>query len=645
MKAKSGLNSGAGLNPKTGLRSSWISVGFFAVFLLWLSITAVGQVLALNPDPDRQEPHNILQPVATTPAATQFLPRRAPLVISTQAHPDNLFYGTIGLVDRPQREALKELWADVQTYLNEHWLLDYTADVQPWIGQEITLAVTNSDLDQDPANGWQPGYLLAMQSNDTDQAKASVNNFWQRLATGGVDLAFGQAQGIPLTYVKTPDTDSGSLGQSLSSTIIGGYVLFANDPMVLRNAIQTLQVPSLGLTSWDIYQKANQNLTEPSLVTAFVNLDEVTTWRDGSIRNKSTQILDPLPSGGLGLRFHWDSQGLHAVTTLAHDETASPLVPNLIGNLIGNVIATTDHTNKTDSTPKTNRKTLSPSPFNANDFASKLATIPNHSNLWIGHNLAQTLNILTSNESDPLQQPLQKPLQDIFNQTLKPLIKNWVLPIDQSTLAWATEGYGLAVFPKDQANSVAKPNANYRQANTGDWLLIAQKTPTAKPALDSLDGSARHDARLTVGTVDFAGHPLTLWTQFNRLQPSASGTTSGSMVAGNVVAVHTEIDELVYFSNSLPVLQAALQGERNLFKQPEFTNFVTHQYHPPQTYVYLGENVDLPSLTKYLGKTWFNQSWQLPPVLTDAVSTIGFSLTNQDPQQLSGEVFFGTAQP
>ncbi len=633
MKAKSGLNSGAGLNPGTGLGSSWIFVGFLAVFLLWLSVTAVGQVLALNPDPDRQEPHNILQPVATTPAATQFLPRRAPLVISTQAHPDNLFYGTTGLVNRPQREALKQLWTDAQTYLTDHWLLDYTADVQPWIGQEITLAVTNSDLDQDPANGWQPGYLLAMQSDDTDQAKASVNNFWQRLAIGGVDLAFGQAQGIPLTYVKTPDTSAASLGQSLSSTIIGGYVLFANDPMVLRNAIQTLQVPSLGLTSWDIYQKANQNLTEPSLVTAFVNLNEVSTWRDGSVKNKSTQILDPLPSGGLGLRFHWDRQGLHAVTTIAHDENASPQFPNLI--------AAADHTNKADSTHKTNRKTAPSSPFNANDFASKLATIPNHSNLWIGHNLAQTLSILTGDDSTPLH----KPLQDIFQQTLKPLTKNWVLPIDQSTLAWATEGYGLAVFPKDPANSVTKPNANYRQANTGDWLLIAQKTPTAKPALDSLDEAARHDARLTVGTVDFAGHPLTLWTQFNRLQPSASGTDSGSMVAGNVVAVHTEIDELVYFSNSLPVLQAALQGERNLFKQSEFTNFVTHQYQPPQTYVYLGENVDLPGLTKYLGKTWFNQSWQLPAVLTDAVETIGFSLTDQDSQQLSGEVFFGTAQP
>ncbi len=408
--------------------------------------------------------------------------------------------------------------------------------------------------------------------------------------------------------------------------ILGGYVLFANDPVVLRNAIQTLQVPSLGLTSWDIYQKANQNLTEPSLVTAFVNLDEVAAWRDDMANVKAVRGLAPLPSGGLGLRFHWDEQGLHAVTTLAHDENTSSLVLTLIG------------------TATSNAKSVSL--FNANEFASKLVTLPNHSNLWIGQNLAQTLNILADYEGAPLQ----KPLQDIFNHTLKPLTANWVLPIDQSTLAWVTEGYSLAVFPPNQDDHAVKPNANQRSSSpsssAGDWLLIAQKTPNARQSLDTLDETARRNAKLTVGTVDFAGHPLTLWTQFNRLQPAGS-EASGSMVAGNVVAVHTEIDQLIYFSNSLPILQAALQGQPNIFRQPEFTNFVKHQYRSPQTYIYLGENIDLSSLTNhivkmYLGKTWFSQPWQLPSLLTENVQTIGFSLTDQDTEQISGEIFLGT---
>ncbi|MEI6428490.1 MAG: DUF3352 domain-containing protein [Pseudanabaena sp. ELA607] len=617
------------MKAKSGLSSGWIVVGFVTIFLFWLSVTSVGQLFALDPAPSYRQPNNVLQPVATTPAAIQFLPRRAPLVISAQAHPDNLFQGTAGLVDRPQRQAIAQLWADSQAYLTNHWLLDYAADVQPWIGEEITLAVTNSDLDQNPANGWQPGYLLAMQSNDIEQAKASVNNFWQRLAMGGVDLAFGQSQGIPLTYVKNTANNTSALGKSLASTLIGGYVLFANDPAVLRNAIQTLQVPSLGLTSWDIYQKANQKLTEPSLVTAFVSLDEVTTWRDGlrknKPKNKTNKSLDPLPNGGLGLRFHWDSQGLHAVTTLAQDNSATPLAPNLLQDVsLENV--------------NPNSETESEQNFNANDFATKLAAIPNHSNLWIGHNLAQALNTLSTASNT------YAPLQKIFSQTLEPLTQNWVLPIDKSSLAWVTKGYGLAIFPPNSDPDTKNPTKqNSRPLATGDWLLIAEKTPAASPTLESLDQAARQAAKLTVGTVDFAGHPLTLWTQFNRLQASSNPDTSGSMVAGNVVAVHTQTEELVYFSNSLPILQAAIQGQRNLFQQPSFTNFVAHQYHTPQTYFYFGKNVDVKDLEKYLSKTWFNQSWQLPDVLTDAVTTIGFSLTHQDDQQqLSGEIFFGT---
>jgi len=52
--------------------------------------------------------------------------------------------------------------------------LDYQRDIQPWLGDEITLAVTTIDIDRDEQNGRQPGYLMALATKTVIAAAVPV---------------------------------------------------------------------------------------------------------------------------------------------------------------------------------------------------------------------------------------------------------------------------------------------------------------------------------------------------------------------------------------------------------------------------------------------------------------------------------------
>ncbi|MCZ0903185.1 DUF3352 domain-containing protein, partial [Microcoleus sp. HI-ES] len=107
----------------------------------------------------------------TTPAAAVFVSKQAPLLASMLVNPDRL-------------EALRQVFATPEERSRSHaefeqikksFLastgLDYSRDIQPWIGDEITLAVTTPDFDGDSNNGQQAGFLLAVSSQKVDRSQ------------------------------------------------------------------------------------------------------------------------------------------------------------------------------------------------------------------------------------------------------------------------------------------------------------------------------------------------------------------------------------------------------------------------------------------------------------------------------------------
>ncbi|NJL22350.1 MAG: DUF3352 domain-containing protein [Leptolyngbyaceae cyanobacterium SM1_3_5] len=111
------------------------------------------------------------------PSAIVFVPRQAPAVVSLLVNPDRLEAFRLASVRPAERRRARAQIDRLKQNLLQRTGLDYQQDIQPWIGDEVTFAVTAPDFDRDPTNGAQAGYLLAIASRDARQAREFLQLF------------------------------------------------------------------------------------------------------------------------------------------------------------------------------------------------------------------------------------------------------------------------------------------------------------------------------------------------------------------------------------------------------------------------------------------------------------------------------------
>src|SRR4028119_1620357 len=96
-----------------------------------------------------QSPLNLLRGEAVAnPTAAIFVPKQAPLMASLLVNPDRL-EAFRQLVARPlnRRRSRAELNQIEDTLLGNKGI-NYQRDIRPWLGDELTLAVTSLDFDR-----------------------------------------------------------------------------------------------------------------------------------------------------------------------------------------------------------------------------------------------------------------------------------------------------------------------------------------------------------------------------------------------------------------------------------------------------------------------------------------------------------------
>jgi len=246
------------------IKPVFVGIALLGALLLLLSLSTVGKVLGANP-------RDVLSGVKTAPLATKFLPQSSPMFVSFLVNPEKLGLFTQLAAQTSDRNEVRRELAELKRQLQQNWLLNYAADIQPWLDQEITLAITDADLDDQPANGLQSGYLIAFAAKDIDLAQASMEAFWQRLAVGGSDLGFEQYQGLSILSTEFKDGKP-----AIAGTTLENFVIFANDSRVLRNAIDTLREPSQAIANLDTYQSRLSKLNKGKIAIAYLNLTDVT---------------------------------------------------------------------------------------------------------------------------------------------------------------------------------------------------------------------------------------------------------------------------------------------------------------------------------------------------------------------------------
>lgn len=463
----------------------------------------------------------------SVPEALQFVPKQSPWVASVLARPDRLAQLWEYLAAPKQRPTVKADLTNLERSLLANTGLVYARDIQPWLGDEVTTALVTVDLDQDPDNGSTPGYLVALTCRDCQTARSTLELFWQNRALAGDALTFEDVAGNRLIYSRRlegdrrPDPRAADFVPLATTFVANRFVLVANHPDVLRQALRVAQTTDGSLRTDLRYRSTLQQLTKPRVGLLAINLPQASRW---------LQTEPPASPFALALDYLTQAEG-------SLDWGLISLGVNRQG-IVADAAWVAAY-----------GQTLLPRNQPLKDWTGLADLLPDHLALTaVGSNLRE------------------------FDQLLSPLIKSVgfnVLPLQSlgerldrilGTGATATVvdnvdqpyGLGLALEP-----DVADPG----------WVLVGSASEELSHALGQLETLAR-DQGLGVGRLDLLGHPTTVWARLS-LAPTRPGATEAAplTVTTEVAGLTAQVDDYQVLTTRPTVMEQVLR-----LSQPDVWN-------------------------------------------------------------------------
>ncbi|MEG4445824.1 DUF3352 domain-containing protein [Microcoleus sp. AT9_B5] len=464
-----------------------------------------------------QTPLNLLAGgPTTTPAAAVFVSKQAPLLASMLVNPDRL-------------EALRQVFATPEERSRSHaeferikksFLastgLDYSRDIQPWIGEEITLAVTTPDFDGDSSNGQQAGFLLAVSSQKVDRSQQFIDSYWRKQYRADKTVQSELYKGVKINYKQAPTAKkkvaslspfnpfslpNSKLPSSFATAAIGGnlnsgknqnFVLFANSPNVIRDAINNVESANLNLNNTPEYQKALQQLTQGRIALAFVNLPQ-----------SATEQNPPVSLNSLAVAVGVNRRGLLAQTALvtSRENTASPTLSEPVQAL---------------------QYIPSASPFAVASTDLR--------NFWADLSSAVSSNAEVSN---------------LVDRTLADIQQVWGVNLQQDIFDWVQGEYALALVPNS--------------SNSADWIFAAENSADSQKAIDKLDEIAR-SKEYSIGSFTLRNHKITAWTQLTTNPNYGKSNNRKSAIETEAKGVRATVGKYEIFTSSVEAMDAALKA-------------------------------------------------------------------------------------
>jgi hypothetical protein len=476
--------------------------------------------------------------VTAQPTAAIFVPKQSPITVSLLVNPDRLEALTqLAAYPKNRRRSRGEI-EQVEKSLLANTGLNYQKEIRPWIGDEVTLAVTSLDFDRDPANGVRPGYLLAVKTKNPELAKEFLQaSYSEQALSGTFDLVFERYKGVNLIY-KRP-LQPALKTSFIATAVVGDFVLFANDPKVLRDAINNVQVANLNLKNSSYYQEALKTIDEPSIGIVYANLPAISAWIANAPAPETPEVEQML-AVALSIK----SQGLVAQTALigvSGEENQAPALASPVG---------------------------------------ALTYVPSDSILTAaGTDLRQFwTQIETGLETD-------SPLQQIFYKSLNLLQEPLGIDLATDVFSWVKGEYSLALVPNPDGGEP-------------DWIFVAEKNPDADGAIAHLDELAKEQG-YSVGNLPLLDKTVTAWTKLS----TSTGKKLDSLarLEATVSGVHTNIDRYEIFATSVETMAKALQGaDISLVNSKKFQQAISALPTENDGYFYIDWNQSEPILDKKL---------------------------------------------
>ncbi|YAF98390.1 MAG: DUF3352 domain-containing protein [Nodularia sp. CChRGM 3473] len=453
------------------------------------------------------------------PGAAIFVSKLAPVMVSLLTNPDRL----------QTLEHEGEL-SKLKTSLLAKSGIDYQQDIQPWLGNEITLSVTTLDIDRDVENGQQPGYLMALATDEPEKSREFLDLLFSKRVLAGANLAVEQYEGAKLIYANSqPEQDF------LAGAVVDGFVLFANDPKVLRDAINNVQAPDLNLTSSPKYQKATQQLPKGVFATAFLNLPIVAKWQGLEIPEITydSQIISLLlnPKGLLAeTEFLTDSEIFPPSSPLSKPVGALEYIPDTAGLVIS---------------------------------SSRLHKLGNSdlAKLW-----TQAKTAISGSGTDIISRLIQ-PLAEVE--------KSKSINLAEDIFSWVKGEYALALLP-------------HEEQTIPDWIFVVERLEDVPAGISRLDAIASANG-LSTSSLSLDQQKITAWTELAAATKQTDTKERPSFaIEAKVQGVHTTLGNYEIFAANLETLNEVITAKKNsLIDDRSFQDSIAGLPQPNQGYIYL----------------------------------------------------------
>ncbi|WP_333156438.1 DUF3352 domain-containing protein [Microcoleus sp. B9-D4] len=464
-----------------------------------------------------QTPLNLLAGgPTTTPAAAVFVSKQAPLLASMLVNPDRLEALRQVFATPEERSRSHAEFEQIKKSLLGNTGLDYSRDIQPWIGDEITLAVTTPDFDGDSSNGKQAGFLLAVSSQKVDRSQKFIDSYWRQQSRGDKTVQSEIYKGVKINYKQAPISQKKSaslspfnpfslptskLPSSFATAAIGGnlnsgnnqsFVLFSNTPIVIRDAINNVESANLNLNNTPEYQKALQQLNQGRIALAFVNLPQSATEQNPQVSLNSLAVA-------VGV----NRRGLLAQTALvtSRENTASPTLSEPVQAL---------------------QYIPSASPFAVASTDLR--------NFWTDLSSAVSTNPEVSK---------------LVDRTLGDIQQLWGVNLPQDIFDWVQGEYALAVLPNS--------------SNGADWIFAAENSADSQKAIDKLDEIAR-SKEYSIGSFTLRNQKITAWTQLTTNPNYGRENNRKSAIETEAKGIRATVGKYEIFTTSVEAMDAALEA-------------------------------------------------------------------------------------
>lgn len=487
---------------------SFLVVGVFAL----LALSAGGFYWLTT-----QTPLNLLNGGPTnTPAAAVFVSKQAPLLVSMLVNPDRIEALRQVFATPAERSRSHAEFEQIKKSLLANTNLDYSRDIQPWIGDEITFAIATPDIDRDRNNGQQTGFLLALSSRNSDRSQQFLDSYWKKQSATTKLVKSEQYKGIQLTYKELPTINqksqsisplnrlnlpSSNLPSNFATALIGdsydlknnhNFVLFANDPKVLRDAIDHLEVADLNLNNSPEYQKALQQLTQGRIALGFVNIPQPEIEKNPQVSLNS-----------LGVAVGVNRRGLVAETALvtSPENTTIPKLSEPVQAL---------------------QYIPSASPF--------AVASTDLNNFWT--DLSSTVS--TNPE-----------VSKLADRTLADIQTAWGLNLPQDIFNWVKGEYALAMIPG--------------LSNSSDWIFAAETSADSQKAIARLDEIAR-SKEYSIGSFTLRNQKITAWTQLTTNPNYGNENKRKSAIETEAKGVRATVGKYEIFTTSPEAMDEALKA-------------------------------------------------------------------------------------